>query len=268
MDNKTTQNIGEMQNTGETWDNPQQPAQAISQPPTQPINQPPIQPINQQMFQQTAQPIFSTANNNQTQPTNQPPVQPTNQPPVQPVSQQMFQQAPQLMSPVSNNDNQNPKKKIWIIIGCSAGAVAVIALGVFLVFALLINKEKIVSCDTIAGIEGFTLTKTTNIKIGDGEILGGDVYTKVDLGETQNDFINIDTLAKQIESDYETNYKEHCTLDYKNVGSNSAKYTMVCDKEGISDIVRGIETENKSAQEIADKAQELMESPITTCKQK
>lgn len=201
-------------------------------------NQPLNQPVNQPVFQQTPQPI-------------------QNQPIIQPIPN------------IPNGNNQKSKKKIGIIVGCSVGVVAVIAVVAFLLITLLKHREKTVACTMSTTTMGITINGETNVKVRDGEISGGDITINVDLKTLQNSYKNyekemVDKMTKQ----YKNRCEDHCTFDYNYVEGDNVKYTMQYDKEGVDEIVWSYGTENMSAQEIADKVQKTLEDSDTTCVQR
>ncbi len=217
--------------------------------PNQPLNQPLNQPVNQPAFQQAPQPI-------QDQPGVQPVPQPIqDQPGVQPVPT------------IANNNNQKPKKNLGVIIGCSVGAVAVIAAVVLLVIFLK-NGGKTVTCTMNTAAFGINMSGETNIKVKDGEISGGDATVTIDL-KSMSDYYkdNEKEIVDEMTEEYKNGCKEHCTFDYTYTEGDNVKYTMQYDKDGISKVVMSSGVENMSAQEIADKIQETLEDSETTCTQ-
>ena len=196
---------------------------------------------------------------------NQPVVQPTPQPAAQPIPGQPIAQ------PISDTPNEpkNSKKKMGIIIGCSIGAVAVIAIIVVLLIMFLGHGgEKTVSCTLTNEIMDIAVTGETNVKIKDGEITGGDMTINVDLKSLPDFYKDYESdLVDGITKSYEEHCSEHCTFDHNYIEGDSVKYTMQYDKEGVSEIVQSSGTEGMSAQEIADKVQEALEDSGTTCTQ-
>jgi len=197
---------------------------------------------------------------------NQPVVQPTPQPAAQPIPDQPIAQ------PISGapNEPKNSKKKMGIIIGCSIGAVAVIATAVILLIMFLGHGgEKTVSCTLTNEIMDIAVTGETNVKIKDGEISGGDMTINVDLKSLSDFYKDYESdLVDGITEGYKEHCSEHCTFDYNYIEGDSVKYTMQYDKEGVSEIVKSSETEGASAQEIADEVQKTLEEEANaTCTQ-
>lgn len=230
--------------------------------PNQPLNQPLNQPVNQPAFQQAPQPI-------QDQPGVQQTPQPIQgQPAFQPVPQPIQSQpGVQPMPTISNDNNQKSKKNLGVIIGCSIGAVVVIAAVVLLVIFLK-NGGKTVTCTMNTAAFGINMSGETNIKVKDGEISGGDATVTIDL-KSMSDYYkdNEKEIVDEMTEEYKNGCKEHCTFDYTYTEGDNVKYTMQYDKDGISKVVMSSGVENMSAQEIADKIQETLEDSETTCTQ-
>lgn len=230
--------------------------------PNQPLNQPLNQPVNQPAFQQAPQPI-------QDQPGVQQTPQPIQgQPAFQPVPQPIQSQpGVQPMPTISNDNNQKPKKNLGVIIGCSIGAVAVIAAVVLLVIFLK-NGGKTVTCTMNTAAFGINMSGETNIKVKDGEISGGDATVTIDLKSMSDYYKDHEKeIVDEMTEEYKNGCKEHCTFDYTYTEGDNVKYTMQYDKDGISKVVMSSGVENMSAQEIADKIQETLEDSETTCTQ-
>ena len=244
--------------------------------PNQPLNQPLDQPVNQPTFQQAPQPFQSPTAFQpvQDQPAvqqisqpiqDQPAPQPIqNQPPIQPIQNQPGVQP---VPTIANGNNQKPKKNLGVIIGCSVGAVAVIAAVVLLVIFLK-NGGKTVTCTMNTAAFGINMSGETNIKVKDGEISGGDATVTIDL-KSMSDYYkdNEKEIVDEMTEEYKNGCKEHCTFDYTYTEGDNVKYTMQYDKDGISKVVMSSGVENMSAQEIADKIQETLEDSETTCTQ-
>lgn len=201
----------------------------------------------------------------------------SNQPLDQSVGQPTFQQAPQsvqsqpIVQPafgVPNKNNQKPKKKTGIIIGCSIGAVILIAAVVVLLIMLLKHEGKTVTCTMSATVTGITADGETNIKVKDGEISGGDVTMKVDLKTMRDIYKDYEKdMVDEITERYRGRCEDHCVFSYGYVKGDNATYTMRYDKEGVDEIVWSRGTEGMSAQEIADEVQESLEDSGMTCTQ-
>lgn len=201
-------------------------------------NQPLNQPVNQPVFQQTPPPI-----------QNQPVIQP--------------------MPNIPNSNSQKSKKKIGIIVGCSVGVVAVIAVVAFLLIALLKHGEKTIACTMNTTTMGITINGETNVKVRDGEISGGDITINVDLKTLRDSYKDYEKeMVDEMTERYKNRCEDHCTFDYNYTEGDSVKYTMQYDKEGVDEIVWSYGVENMSAQEIADKVQGTLEGSDTTCTQR
>lgn len=231
--------------------------------PNQPVNQPLDQPVNQPTFQQVPQPI-------QNQPSIQQTPQPIQgQPAIQPVPQPIQDQpGVQPVPTIVNNNDQKPKKNLGVIIGCSVGAVAVIAAVVLLVVFLKNGGGKTVTCTMNTTTFGIDMNSETNIKVKDGEISGGDMTITVDLKAMSDYYKDYEKeMVDEMTEEYKDNCKEHCTFDYTYTEGDNVKYTMQYDKDGVNKLVMSSGVENMSAQEIADKLQKTLEDSETTCTQ-
>lgn len=200
---------------------------------------------------------------NQNQPFNQPVNQPTFQQAPQPIQNQPITQP---MPNIPNSNGQNTKKKAGIIVGCSIGAVAIIALVAFLLITLLKPGEKTVTCAMNTTTMGITVNGETNVKVKDGEISSGDMTINVNLKTMRDSYKDYEKdIVDEMTERYKSHCEEHCTFDYTYNEGDNVKYTMQYDKEGVDEIVWSYGTEGMSAQEIADKVQETLEGSDTTC---
>ena len=180
-------------------------------------------------------------------------------------NQQPMQQP--IQQPVQPAKNKSNNKKKKMIIGCSVGG-AVIAILVVVLLMVFARGGKIVTCVMNTTQMGISIESETNIRIGDGEISGGDVIVKLDLKNLQGIYKNHekDIIEKMTER-YKGYCGEHCKFDYEYIEGDNVKYTMHYEKESIGAVVRAPGLENLSAQEIADIVQRSLENSNTTCKQ-
>ena len=166
--------------------------------------------------------------------------------------------------PVKNKSN-NKKKKV--IVGCSIGG-AVIAILVVVLLMVFARSGKTVTCTMNTTQMGIGIESETNIRVGDGEIFGGDMTVRLDLKKLQGIYKNHekDIIEKMTER-YKSYCKDHCSFDYEYAEGDSVKYTIRYEKDGVGAVVRAPGLENLSAQEIADMVQKSLENSNTTCKQ-
>lgn len=188
---------------------------------------------------------------------NQPVEQPTGQPVAQPINQPV----------VDVSAGSNKSKKKMIIIGAIAG-VAVIALIVVLLVVFFGHSEKTVSCTTQDSMMGINIEAKTNVKVGDGKLLGGDVAVNVDLTTMRDIYKDYEQeLVDEVIDSYKSRCEDHCTFSDDYAAGDYIKITMQYDEEGVDELVYTYGIEGKSAQEIADKIQESMERSDTVCEQ-
>ena len=205
-------------------------------------------------------------NNNPLSTTSTQP-QTNTQPAPQPVSPQ-FTPAMANPTPAPNNS----KKKLWLIIGCTIGAIAVIALIVFLIIFFINNGNKTVSCTTHNTIMGVSFDGETNFNIENNKIAGGDLTINLDLKALNEKYSTFAEREQETVDDlierYRDDCEEHCVFDSDYVAGDHVKIMMKYDEEGVDNLIYTYGIEDKSAQEIADKVQETMErDDDTTCKQ-
>ncbi len=175
-----------------------------------------------------------------------------------------------IAQPATDFPNNSSKKKMWVIIGCSIGVIAIIALiVVLLIIPLKNNEEKVVSCTLKNKVMDIAVTGDTNIKIRTGEISSGNMVINVDLKAMPDVYKNYEkSIIDGITKSYKQHCKDHCTFNHDYIEGESAKYTMEYAKEGVSEIVQTIDIEGMSAQEIADKIQAALQDANTTCTQR
>ncbi|MBR3230865.1 hypothetical protein IKF73_02470 [Candidatus Saccharibacteria bacterium] len=224
--------------------------------PEQPVEQPVVPPVEPPVAQPTPQPIAA-----------QPVEQPSAQPPAQPVAQ------PVMSEPAAgalNTSTPNAKKKTGLVVGLIVGILAVAGIvAALLIFLPKGGGEKVVSCATNTTTMGISIDTEANVRVKDGEITDGDMVVSVDLKSLRDSYrAQEQTLVDSLTSSYEKLCTDHCTLDYDYTKGDSVRYTLQYDGDGVDAIVYSYGTEKLSAQEIADKIQDALESSGYTCTQR
>lgn len=193
------------------------------------------------------------------------PVQPSPQPTGQPLPPQPLDPAT-ASAPASSNES---KKKLYLIIGCVVGAIAIIAIIIVLLVVFLNGGTKTVSCTQKETMMGLEIEAKTNVKVANGKILGGDVEATINLNNLSSLYASHEQeLVDSILESYQKQCEEGCKTDHEYVEGDHLKITAEYDETGVKELVYSYGIENKSAQEIADKIQESLErSGNTTCKQ-
>ena len=193
-----------------------------------------------------------------------------NQAPSQPVAPQPgpIQPLAQPIAPVP--DDAKSKKKIGIMIGCSVGVLVLIVAAVFVFTTLTKHSEKKISCVTETTAMSIPINIETNIIANDGELSSGEMIVSINLKDMSSIYKNNEKelVDKLIEGYKNRSCKDSCVFDYDYNEGDNVKFTMQYDKESTDQLVRTRGSEkDMSAQAIADKVQETLESSDTTCTQ-
>lgn len=161
------------------------------------------------------------------------------------------------------------KKKKILIIGCSAGAAIIILIVALLIVLLSKGGVKTVVCNAEQSVFGISVKNELRITAGNGEISSASSVVDVDLttlGDTYKAYESqiVDSLSESFEEQKENG----CEVEQSYTKGESMKITLRAKKGTGCLTSANVDTENKSAQEIADEVQDLLESSISgTCKQ-
>ena len=165
---------------------------------------------------------------------------------------------------------QKPKKKTGLIIGCIVGGVAVVAAAVVILLLTLNVSGKTVTCKTDLSEDGdMDTTGEIKVNIKDGEIVGGEIRTYIDLRNLpENVKEDEESAVEDIKDSLESQCsEEYCEFSYEYKPGESADFKMTYNKDGSFMVVTVYNEKGKSDKEIADSIQKKFESNGMVCEQ-